>query len=221
MNITMTHNRKKTLPLLALLIVATVQPTVVCADPVLDRMRDQLRQTITQLRQLEDENISLKAKQAAVVAAPVVKVVAKENTAELAQLRTSARKETERAAALQKQVDELSIQLQQLQTTLSQTVTDLKAQQTTVTMAKGQLQDALGKQKVCEGFNQNFAMMTTEILALYERQDLWQTLGNREPVTALYRVKLENMVQDYQIKIADSSVASETSESNSIVKESQ
>ena len=120
---------------LVLSVVTMVWASQSMADPVVDRMRDQLRQTVTQMRQLEDENLALKAKLAntsTAPAAPVVKVVTKDNSAELVKLRANAQREQERASVLQKQIDDLSQQNQQMQAYINQVKGLLANQQQSV-----------------------------------------------------------------------------------------
>lgn len=180
------------------------------ADPVVDRMRDQLRQTVTQMRQLEDENLALKAKLAnasAAPAAPVVKVVTKDNSAELLKLRANAQREQERASALQKKVDELSQQNQQLQAYITQVKGVLANQQQSVLVLNEKTTLAEKKQKLCEQSNQALVDMSQEILKKYQQQNLWQAMRKHEPLLGLYQVKIENILQDYQQKIADADVS--------------
>ncbi len=194
------------LPLL--LVLTGCMTGLVHADPVMDRMRDQLRQTVTQMRQLEDENFSLKAKLAAATpAAAPAPVVPKVNTAELNQLRGAARKEGERATALQAKLDEASAQIQQLQQAAAQTNNTIRNQQTTALTLDGQVKTVSQKHQLCEASNKQLLTLTNELLDRYQQQNFWQALRNHEPVTGLYRVKLENIVQDYQSKIADATVA--------------
>lgn len=177
------------------------------ADPVMDRMRDQLRQTVTQMRQLEDENFSLKAKLA--TAAPVIApapVAPKVNSAELNQLRGAARKESERATALQAKLDEATTQIQQLQQGLLQANSSASNQQAAVLTLDGQVKTVSKKYQLCESSNKQMVALTNELIGRYQQQNFWQALRNHEQVTGLYRVKLENVLQDYQLKIAEATV---------------
>lgn len=177
------------------------------ADPLVDRMRDQLRQTITQLRQLEDENLSLKAKLASASAAPAVKTVVKDNSAELNQLRSAVRQQSARADDGQQRLVALTAQLEQVQLALQQANSALNSQQAAASGLNQQAQTALAKQQLCESYNQQLSVVSGEILARFQQQGFWQALAAHEPVTALYRVRIDNLAQDYQNRIADASVA--------------
>jgi chromosome segregation ATPase len=159
------------------------------------------------MRQLEDENFSLKAKLAtATPAAAPAPVAPKVNTAELNQLRGAARKESERATALQSKLDESTAQLQQLQQQLVQANNTLRSQQGAALTLDGQLKAYSQKHQLCESSNKQMVTLANELIGRYQQQNFWQALRNHEPVTGLYRVKLENIIQDYQLKIADATV---------------
>lgn len=196
------------LPLLILMM--SCMATVTHADPMLDRMRDQLRQTVTQMRQLEDENLSLKAQLANVVPVKAAPVVVKSNTVELNQLRANARRESEKSTALQAQLEQANSQIQQLQQSLSQLSFNAKTQQQSLLNLDGQLKTTNQKQSMCEEQNKQLAALSTELIDRYQQQNVWQALKNHEPVTGLYRVKLENMLQDYQGKISQATVTPPT-----------
>jgi chromosome segregation ATPase len=64
------------------------------------------------------------------------------------------------------------------------------------------------KRKLEDRERKNAALfkLGNEILTRYEKFGLGEALAAREPFTGLARVKLENLVQDYQDKIADQRV---------------
>ncbi|PTQ87382.1 hypothetical protein [Agitococcus lubricus] len=178
--------------------------THVYADPALDRMRDQLRQTVLQMRQLEDENLSLKAKLAnanTIASAPVVKIVTKDNSAELLKLRTTAQRELEKASALQKQIDEMTQQNQQLQNYLTEVKVMLSHQQQSILALNEKTLWAEKRQKICEQSNQSLLELSQEILQGYQKQNFWQAMRKHEPLLGLYNVKMETILQGYQQKI--------------------
>lgn len=177
------------------------------ADPIVDRMRDQLRQTVTQMRQLEDENLSLKAQLANAVPVKAAPVVAKVNTAEMNQLRSAARREAEKASSLQKQLDETTAQTQQLQLALSQANTSIKTQQQAALVSEGQLKSYSQKYTLCEDSNKKMLILANEVINLHQQQSFWQAIRSHETVTGLYRVKLENVLQDYDRKMTEATVA--------------
>lgn len=64
------------------------------------------------------------------------------------------------------------------------------------------------KRKVADRETKNLALyrLANEILKRYERFGLGDALAAKEPFTGIAKVKLENLVQDYQDQIADQQV---------------
>lgn len=195
----------KMLPLCVMLFTTTMSAWSY-ADPIVDRMRDQLRQTVTQMRQLEDENLSLKAQLANVVPVKATPVVPKVNTAELNQLRSAARLEAEKASGLQKKLDEAIAQTQQLQLVLNQANTNIKTQQQAALSLDGQIKTYSQKYALCESSNKKMLTLVNDLINLHQQQNFWQALRSHETVTGLYRVKLENVLQDYEGKATEATV---------------
>lgn len=59
---------------------------------------------------------------------------------------------------------------------------------------------------VCYSNNKKLYAINKEILGQYENKGFWDALKQREPFTSLERVKVENLVQDYQYDIESLSV---------------
>lgn len=195
------------LPLGLMLLTTTMSSSCLHADPVMDRMRDQLRQTVTQMRQLEDENLSLKAQLANVVPVKAAPVVAKVNTAELNQLRSAARLEAEKANDLQKKLGDAMAKAEQLQAALNQAIANSKTQQQAALVLDGQIKSYSQKYTLCEDSNKKMLALANELINLHQQQSFWQAIRSHETVTGLYRVKLENVLQDYEGKMTEATVA--------------
>lgn len=57
--------------------------------------------------------------------------------------------------------------------------------------------------KVCYANNRKLLDVNQELVALYENKGVVDALRQREPVTGLRRVEVENLVQDYRYKLED------------------
>lgn len=57
--------------------------------------------------------------------------------------------------------------------------------------------------KVCYANNRKLLDVNQELVALYENKGVVDALKQREPVTGLRRVEVENLVQDYRYKLED------------------
>jgi DNA repair exonuclease SbcCD ATPase subunit len=138
-------------------------------------------------------------------------------------------------AALQKQVDGLERDLdaaktdasagrQKLQTGFNETIeqwrqrdarqlgqleqlrAQLKEQSEQRAMLDEKLQVQTGNFSICYDNNRKLLDLNREILAQYENKGVFDALRQKEPVTGLKQVEVENLVQDYRYKIDDLSV---------------
>jgi hypothetical protein len=72
-------------------------------------------------------------------------------------------------------------------------------------LEKNQLQDMVDGQaeliQSCESKNAKLVQANRELLGRYEKKGFFDTLLQREPLTQLKRVEIENIVQEYQDEI--------------------
>ncbi|MES2821952.1 MAG: hypothetical protein V4732_00020 [Pseudomonadota bacterium] len=54
---------------------------------------------------------------------------------------------------------------------------------------------------ICYGNNKKLYDINKEILGKYEDKGFWAALSQKEPFTAIEKVKVENLIQDYQYEI--------------------
>ncbi len=79
------------------------------------------------------------------------------------------------------------------------------AQKTEAERARLAGEEIILKRKLADRESKNLALfkLGNEILTRYEKFGLGESLAAREPFTGIARVKLENLVQDYQDKLSD------------------
>ncbi|MFM8331034.1 MAG: hypothetical protein ACKN9T_05045 [Candidatus Methylumidiphilus sp.] len=53
----------------------------------------------------------------------------------------------------------------------------------------------------CSQKNANLAEAQAEVIRRYDEKDVWEALGDAEPLTGIARVQTENAAQDYQFKL--------------------
>ena len=186
----------------AALIVALagLVPVAASAGAAEDRMRDQLRQTILQQRQIEDENNALKGQLATATAAQ----------AEAKKLESSlgaARKRAARVDELERQQELLRNDYVQLQKAYTEMSEAYKGGQEKNSTLAGQMKDTQQQLGVCTTHNQHLAELSGELLARYRDRGFFDVLLAKEPVTGLRRVELEKLEQDYRGKIRDERLA--------------
>lgn len=56
---------------------------------------------------------------------------------------------------------------------------------------------------ICYKNNKTLYSVNQEILGQYENKGFWDALSQKEPLTAVGKVKVENLIQDYQYKMQD------------------
>jgi chromosome segregation ATPase len=168
------------------------------------RVQQAMRNMTTRLRAAETERDSLQAAKAQSDQEKktltdkldaLTKQAAADSKALAAAKTQLAGRETENA--------QLQDSLQKLQ--LSQTHAVEIAQKTESDRAKlaGQVIELQRKLSDREAKNLALFKLGNEILTRYERFGLGDALAAKEPFTGVARVKLENLVQDYQDKLAD------------------
>jgi chromosome segregation ATPase len=184
------------------------------------RLREALRDTTLQLRDEQNQAITLQA----------AKDQADKDNADLkakvdavtAQLATLSKQSADDKAASDKSISDLNAQVTDLTgqvARLNDSLTEWKnaynqatqlATATEAARAKLALEAALLQRTVDDRERKNLELYKTgsEILTRYEKFGLGDAIGAKEPFVGLSRVKLENLVQDYKNKLLDRTVIS-------------
>ncbi len=192
---------------LAILAMAGAAPARADSDNSPEaRLRAALKQATARIRDLEDQNAQLQAKQAA----------AERDKLEF----------TQKAAAADKELGELRKQDEADKAALDQAMATEKSQgdniaklQDTYSKTSQQLslRDADAKQldavvaklrpqlKSCEGKNAELYKIGEDVLNLYDKEDIFD-LAAREPITKIKRVEIENAMQDYEDKMRENEI---------------
>ncbi len=196
------------------LLLGLVQAQAQQKDDPESRLRAALRTATVQLRQLEDQNATLQAKQSENerdTLALTQKAAAQEE--ELAKLRSDA-KETQTALQQAKdQLQSVSAALDQeranfgkLQAAYQEAATMARTRDADATRFEASLVETRQRADNCQDKNDKLYKLGLEILGLYDKKGVFQSLASSEPVTGIKRVELENLVQDYQDKLLDNKV---------------
>jgi len=211
-------------PLLLLAFVLVLGPGMLRADdapsPTETRLREALRNTTLQLRDAQNQAVTLQA----------AKDQADRDNADLkakldasnAQLATVTKESADAKAASDKSIADLQAQVTDSTgqiTRLNQALTEWKNAYNQATQlatakedarAKLALQAALLQRTVDDREAKNLELYKTgsEILTRYEKFGLGDAIGAKEPFVGLSRVKLEKLVQDYKDKLLNQTVIS-------------
>jgi len=172
------------------------------------KLREALRNTMLQLRTAETERANLQAAQA-------------ENEQKNKDLTARIDALVKQAAEDKKNLDEATSKISDQDAALARLRIDLgksqealkKAAELAKTREEERAKLAGGiillQRRVADLETRNMALfkLGNEILERYEKFGLGTALTAREPFTGLTRTKLENLVQDYQDKLSDQTVA--------------
>ncbi len=194
-----------------LLIAGLLIPLVLCGggalagDSETDQLREQLRATVLQLRQLQDQQAAAPAP----TATPPADDVTRKLAAAQAQLR-AARRDAKRAALLQAALDKAqadntaltaagaasAAEIERLKTAYGQSVDAGR----TVTGERDRLKSQLAQMTLiagaCQAKNGRLVAFAESLLEAYRKVGIGEVLAAREPVLGLRRVQLENIAQD-------------------------
>ena len=188
-----------------LAVISFIQPIPVAAQDA--RVQQAMRNMTTRLRAAETERDNLQAAKAQSdqekkTLTERLDALAKQATADSKELAVSktklAERETENA--------QLQDSLQKLQLTQTHAVEIAQKAESERSKLAGQVIEL--QRKLADRESKNLALfkLANEILKRYERFGLGDALAAKEPFTGVARVKLENLVQDYQDKLADQRV---------------
>lgn len=195
-------------PLLALMIGAAVVPPATAQTD--KRYEEQIRRLRQQVQQSQQATQAAEAK----LTQQKADLDADRAQAEGAQKQQLRRAEG-RLAELQQQVDALQRDRDSLSTRAGDAERQLADSRQQLKMTNDRLAaagasetqlrmrgDALSADiQRCEANNVALYGYSRELMTLYQNKGLWAALGQGEPITALSRVKVENVLEEYRDKL--------------------
>jgi hypothetical protein len=183
-----------------LAVAAFAQP----ADDPQARLRAALREATVRIRQLEDENATLQAKQAELERnsqAEGKKALEAEKG-----LQALRGRQASDLAALQRATDAQKETLDKWQTAYKEAASTAQARDGDAKRMEAALVALREQNRLTEEKNTKLYRLGRELLDLYEHKSVLDMVGTAEPVTKLKRVQYENVVQDYEDRLRDSRV---------------
>lgn len=147
-----------------------------------------LRQTTTEKAEMEKE--LSKAKQEN-----------EELSKEIAKLKKDAENKQNASTAQQSKMMAASEELQKSQQKIELQIEKNKELNIENTHLSEKLAAQSNNFDICYKNNKELYNINQEILGKYQQKGFWEALSQKEPVTAIARIKIENLVQDYQYKI--------------------
>lgn len=181
------------------------------------RLRDQLRQTTTQLRALEDDNAGLKAKVDALTQqlaqrpeAPVAAAPKPADDAELRKLRAQLQQQKARTAELEQTLSTVEPILARWKQSYEQVATMAKTRDADAKRYEADYQQSQTAQQACIADNASLVRIGNELIQQYRDKGVWSTVRDREPLVGISRIKFEKLAQDYHARIVDATVPAAT-----------
>jgi chromosome segregation ATPase len=155
-----------------------------------DKLRDQLRSTMNQVQQLQDQQSALLAQKAA------AEKERDDLKAQLAVVKAQSAHSSRSTADVQKEA-ELETQITQFKDAATQATTTVQQAQADRDKAQKALDDIQKHLDVCEDKNAKLFKTGNEILNAYQQYDLGDAIGANEPLIGIKRVELENEAQAF------------------------
>lgn len=204
---------KTRLLLAGLVLPLTLAGAARADDATLEnQLRNQLRTTVTQLRELQDQQATLQAQKTAAeqerdalkkkvggggaAAAPSRKALA-----EAAALRRSLAGAKGEAETLKQTAAQAQTELQSLKQQLDQTQTALRGVQAQNEEMRATLVSTNSTLQACEAKNVQLIGLGNEVLDRYKKVGLGTAMAAKEPFTGLRRVQLQNLAQGYEDRL--------------------
>lgn len=181
-------------------------------SPAEAKLRDTLRTTLLQLRDAQTATTTLQADNATLTddkkaLTARADALQKRLVADKAAADKAAEALTAKLTGDAAEITRLKDALAKSEAALKDSVADAQAKEA----ARAKLAaDAIVLQRLVddrEAKNRALFRLGNEILTRYEKFSLGEALAAREPFVGLTRVKLENLVQDYQDKLSDQRVS--------------
>jgi chromosome segregation ATPase len=170
------------------------------AEKVDERMREQLRSTITQMRALTQENAALKAELAQAQAQ--VKATPPEDPEKEVRLKRQASQLRGEKDQLEQQLSGLRAELEQANARSEAEQRDKQKLQLLVLSDHRRADSAEQTANACRADNQALIGMVQEVVQRYESRGVFDALMAREPLTGLRQAQLQRISQRYRDEAA-------------------
>jgi septal ring factor EnvC (AmiA/AmiB activator) len=171
------------------------------------RLRAALKTATMRIRELEDQNATLTAKQAEAerdkLTFTAKAAAADKELTELHQQGAADKTALDQAATTQKQQGD---SIAKWQASYNQTAEAARTRDADAKRLDAVLGQMRPRVQSCDAKNAALYKLGEEILGLYDKKDFFDIVSG-EPVTRLKRVQLENTMQDYEDKMRDNKIA--------------
>jgi chromosome segregation ATPase len=203
-------NRLRRLGLVGLGLVALAASPARGADDEVSKLKDLLRKNTLALREAQDQNATLAAKQAQMTAeldAANKKLAdadaAAKRAADLQAAVDSAKGETQQCT---QRLEETQTVLGKWQTSYEQAATVAKARDAAARDFEAKYKESDARFGQCKVKNDGLEKVARELLEKLGDRGFMEAMEGNEPFLQLHRVELENLIQTYQDAMHDAEV---------------
>jgi chromosome segregation ATPase len=201
--------RKSSSAVLLLFVSVMMLGTAAADDPNsrASREREMLRRAQEALRQSQVDNGELsraKADAEQKLKDAGAQLESARNASKSAQSALKAQLQTASGshAALSQQLEQSKLQIAQLTSRQKETATQLATRESELKRAQQELQLGKTANASCEAKNLKLYEYSDELVQRYQHKGVWAALSQKEPVFGIKEVGVENVVQEYQEKLA-------------------
>ena len=185
-------------------VCATMLSQAAHADSDADHLREALRSTTAQLRQLEDERTALQAK---VAGFDRERAAAKAQVdAAKAEVREIRKEQREAVEEFNKRLTERDETLEKWKAAYEQAATVARSKDAERAKFEGEANTYKASTKGCVAKNGQLLKAGHELLQRYQEVTIGDMILGREPVVGLRRVEIQNTIQDTRDKMLDQKV---------------
>src|SRR5581483_6746463 len=171
-----------------------VAPAAFAGSDADNRLRDQLRQTIIELRQLQDQNADLQAKLAA------KPQLTPEQQAELKNSKAAASRESAHAKQIKEELDITGKALAEYRNAYAEQQKQIAQLNGQIDAGKKNAEAITVQLKGCEAKNHQMTALFDEMLGQFRHRGVVDALLAKEPLTQLKRAELERITETYRDK---------------------
>lgn len=196
----------------ALLIAAGGVPGAACAadEDTTARLREMLHRTQEALHQAQADNAELtraktESEQKLAAAAKDLAAARGVTKAELA-LRGQLQSTKAAQDDLMRKLGETNTALAAANAKLGEAAKQLSAGQAELAQVKQGLALSKNANALCEDKNVKLYSYAQDVLQAYRKKGVWASLSQKDPVLGLKEVAVENVVQEYRLKIASQKI---------------
>ncbi len=177
-----------------ILLLITIAPLFGISHQAMAQSKEALAKAQYMLRQLNAEKITLQQENAKLK--QEIEALKKDNEKQLSKSQQGNKKLSNTVDALKSR----NSQMREMILQANDKFRDMQVQQKN----QGQLINQYSeKLSLCIANNKELFDVNTEMLEKYQKKGVWKALAKAEPFTKLQKVKIENLIQDYQYRIED------------------